>query len=396
MKITDIRCAIIGRQPTIRIVTDTEHSGYGAAELAKTYIAPYVMFYKDYLIGQDPRNVAQVMQRIRRMGSYKPWGSAISGIEMALWDLAGKAADLPIHRLLGGKVRDRVRVYHTAAYGERAGCEPEDYARTTERFVNSPEGFTIMKHAVGFHSTMPSDIPGFFYGDPRTGAPHPNAGLLTEAGLHHMVNCVEAMVDAASGKVGIALDCGPGWTVPDAIRFGKALEKYHIMWMEDLLTGDYTPYVGADDYREVTQATSTPTHTGEQIYLRQNFRELIEKRAVRVIGPDPLDVGGLAELKWVAEYADMHGILMAPHGIGDGLLGLAALVQVSATLPDNFIAFECPVPPTEWWSEIVDGMPEQLISEGHIAVPDLPGLGLNLNPEKASRYLDDADRGFFD
>ena len=101
------------------------------------------------------------------------------------------------------------------------------------------------------------------------------------------------------------------------------------MWLEDLLTGDYAPYVNADVYREVTRATSTPIHTGEQIYLRQNFKELIEGHAVNVVGPDPCDVGGIAELKWIAEYADLHGILMAPHGTGNGLLGLAALVQVS-------------------------------------------------------------------
>ena len=114
------------------------------------------------------------------------------------------------------------------------------------------------------------------------------------------------------------------------------------MWLEDILTGDYIPYVNADVYRDLTHATSTPIHTGEQIYLRQNFKELIERHAVNVVGPDPADVGGIAELKWIAEYADLHGILMAPHGIGDGLLGLAALVQVCATLPHNYIAFEYP------------------------------------------------------
>ena len=87
------------------------------------------------------------------------------------------------------------------------------------------------------------------------------------------------------------------------------------MWLEDMITGDYVPYVLADLYRDVTQNTSTPIHTGEQIYLRQNFKDLIEKRAVDVIGPDPCDIGGIAELKWVAEYADLHGILMAPHGV---------------------------------------------------------------------------------
>ena len=197
-------------------------------------------------------------------------------------------------------------------------------------------------------------------------------------------------------EIGLALDCGPGWTVPDSIRLAKALEPLNVMWLEDLITGDYTPYVMAQLYGEVTRATSTPIHTGEQIYLRQNFVDLIEKQAVRIIGPDPADIGGLAELKWVAEYADLHGILMAPHGTADGLIGLAALVQVSATLPNNYIAFEYPTGKPDWWYDIVDGLPHPIVADSTIQVWDRPGLGVELNPEKARRYLQPGDEDFFD
>jgi len=197
-------------------------------------------------------------------------------------------------------------------------------------------------------------------------------------------------------EVGLALDCGPGFMVPDAIRLAKALEPLNVMWLEDLVTGDYTPYVMADVYREVTQGTTTPIHTGEQIYLRQNFRELIEQHAVRIIGPDPADIGGIAELKWVAEYADLHGILMAPHGIFDGLIGLAALVQVGATLPQNFIAFEYPVAKPEWWYDIVEGLPNPIVKDGLIDVWDRPGLGVEFKVEAARRYLSEEDKSFFD
>ena len=156
------------------------------------------------------------------------------------------------------------------------------------------------------------------------------------------------------------------------------------------------PYVNADVYAEVTRATSTPIHTGEQIYLRQNFKDLIERHAVRVIGPDPCDVGGIAELKWIAEYADLHGILMAPHGTGNGLLGLAALVQVSATLPQNFIAFEYPAGDPAWWYDIVDGLPSPIVKDGHITVWDRPGMGVELVPERARRHLLPEDATFFD
>ena len=130
----------------------------------------------------------------------------------------------------------------------------------------------------------------------------------------------------------------------------------------------------------MTASTSTPIHTGEQIYLRQNFRDLIERQAVRVVGPDPCDVGGIAELKWVAEYADMHGVLMAPHGVFDGLLGLAALVQVAATLPDNFIAFEYPVGQPDWWYEIVEGLPDPIVRDGLHRRLGPPGNGRPVEP----------------
>ena len=397
MKITDLKCAVIGGQPTIRIATDEGLSGYGAVEQSKaSYIRPHVEFYKQYLLDQDPRDVERVMTRIRRMASFKPWGSAVSGIEVALWDLAGKSAGLPVYRLMGGKVRDRVRAYHTVYSHLRSGNGPEAYAEATERTLARPEGFTILKQAVGFHSTMSSQIEGYFYGDPRTGPPHPNSGPLTQAGMEHTLACVDAIVEASKGRAGVALDCGPGWMLADAIRFARKLEKHHILWIEDILTGDYVPWVNPEEYRELTQSTTTPTHTGEQIYLRQNFRQLIESHAVRVVGPDPLDIGGLAELKWVAEYADLHGIMMAPHGIGNGLIGLAGVVQVCATMPDNLVAFECPSPSTEWWPEIVDGMENIEVKDGHVVVADAPGIGIDLIPERARKYLEDEDKDFFD
>jgi L-alanine-DL-glutamate epimerase-like enolase superfamily enzyme len=146
----------------------------------------------------------------------------------------------------------------------------------------------------------------------------------------------------------------------------------------------------------VTHATSTPIHTGEQIYLRQNFKALIETHAVNIVGPDPCDVGGIAELKWIAEYAALHGILIAPHGTGNGLLGLAALVQVCAALPHNFIAFEYPAGKPEWWYDIVDGLPTPIVRDGMIDVWDRPGMGVEISPERARRYLAEEDVGFFD
>jgi L-alanine-DL-glutamate epimerase-like enolase superfamily enzyme len=220
--------------------------------------------------------------------------------------------------------------------------------------------------------------------------------MLTEGGLDHLVACVAAMKDVLGRDVGLALDCGPGFTPVDALRFAKALEPYHILWLEDLIAGDYTPFVQADVFREISTRSLVPIHTGEQIYLRQNFKELIERKAVHVIGPDPFDVGGLAELKWIAEYAELHGIQVAPHGVGNGLLGLAALTQVCATLPDNFIAFEYPSGDPAWWYDIVTGLPDPIVEGGFVTVSDRPGLGIEFDVERARQYLGEEDRKFFD
>ena len=396
MKITDLKCAVIGKNPIVRITTDEGVDGFGEVESFKPYLKPFVLHFRDAILGQDPTNVERVMQRIRNRGAFKPWGAAISAIEMALWDLAGKAAGLPVHKLLGGKVRDRVRVYNGSLRSPLEGQTPEHYAAEMRRMMALPEGFTLVKQGIAFHSPM-AKLPDFYLGEPERTHIHSwnDRGLLTERGMGLALDCVAAMKDVLGDTISLALDCGPGWMLPDAIRFARAVEKHNLLWLEDMLTGDYIPYVNADVYRELTASTTTPIHTGEQIYLRQNFKELVEKKAVRVLGPDPGDVGGIAELKWITEYADLHGLLMAPHGTGNGLLGLAALVQVCATLPGNFIAFEYPSGSPAWWYDIVDGLPTPLVQGGLIEVWDRPGMGVVLNPEKTRPYLLEEDAGFF-
>lgn len=424
MKITDLKCAIIGdshlkpvQKPqygiarntmyaslgdsvVVRITTDEGISGYGQAETTKPYLKPYVLFYKDYLLGEDPTNVERVLMKIRRMGSFKPWGSAVSAIEMALWDIAGKAAGLPVYKLLGGKIRDKVRCYNGAVPFPRKGTSLQDFADWGARIRDSEQGFTIVKQSIGFHSEMPATVQGFYYGNTIPSASpynisHPYRGPVTEKGLNYMIRYVEAMKKGLGDDIGLALDCGPGFMLSDAIRLARALEPFNIMWLEDMLTGNYQPYVMADDYRVLTLSTTTPIHTGEQIYLRQNFRELIEKNAVTVIGPDPEDMGGIAEMKWVAEYADLHGIQIAPHGAYDGLIGLAAHVHAGAAMPENYIAFEYPAPHQKWWYEIVEGLPDPIVKEGLIEVTDRPGLGIEIDIKGAQQYLTEEDRNFF-
>ncbi len=398
MKITDVRCALFGQNLVVRITTDAGIDGLGPIEHTKPYIKPHVMYLREALVGEDPTNVERVMLRIRQRGAFKPWGAAISAVEIALWDIAGKAAGVPIYKLLGGKVRDRVRIYNGSIREPMARFEPEDFAASVRKMKAHPYGFTMVKQGIGFHSGMKDVGPEFHYGDKRPNPFHSwvSRGMLSERGLKHIVACVAAMKEELGDGIGLALDCGPGMMPQDALRLAKAVEPLNVMWLEDMITGDYSPYVNADVYRDVTMATSTPIHTGEQIYLRQNFKDLIEKHAVNIIGPDPCDIGGLAELKWVAEYADLHGIMMAPHGTADGLIGLAALVQVCAALPDNYIAFELPSGKPDWWHDILEGLPDPIVKDGFIDVWDTPGLGVRFNVDKAREKLAEEDKGFFD
>src|SRR5918997_6597834 len=226
MKIVDLKCAVIGENPVVRIATDDGIDGYGEVESYKPYLTWHVLHLKPALIGEDPTNVERVMRKIRQRGGFKPWGSAVSAIEMALWDLAGKAAGLPVYKLLGGKVRDRVRVYNGAVRFPMNGYSPDDFAENMRKMKDSPEGFTIIKQGIAFHGSMKRQVPDFFYGEPIVSpvANYLDRGLLTEKGFKHLIACIEAMKDVLGDEVGLALDCGPGFTVPDAIRLAKAAE----------------------------------------------------------------------------------------------------------------------------------------------------------------------------
>ncbi len=403
MKITDIKYAMLDANPTIRITTDEETDGLAQIETMKPYLEPVIGFYKNRIIGTDPRDVARVMARIRNLGSFKPWGSVVSAIEMALWDLAGKAQGVPVYRLLGGKVRDKVRCYCGGAGPQMEGYEPEDYAKRAEAVLALPHGFDIMKFGLGlyifaekpdgmFLGEVPEMIPG-----PHThigGGFKPIRGQLTERGLNHLVRCVEAAKNAVGDKCGIAFDCGPKHTLISAMRLARALEPFSVMWLEDTLTGDYTPYNAVEAYRLLSDSTLTPIHTGEQVYLRQGFQELIERHAVDIVGPDPCDVGGIAELKWIAEYAALHDIMMAPHGVYNGPIGIASLVHVGATMPEeNYLAFELPrlTPLSE---ELVKGLPKPLVRQSCIQVWDRPGLGVELNEQAVRRHLGEKAEAF--
>jgi L-alanine-DL-glutamate epimerase-like enolase superfamily enzyme len=228
------------------------------------------------LIGEDPTDVERVMLKIRQRGSFKPYGAAVSAIEHALWDIAGKAANMPAYKLLGGKVRDKVRsttVRSAQTDGRPAGrlrsrCQVDDGADRrisswSSRAFQFPfeheghyRGLSLWRHAEkssGYHGAM-------------------DQGVISERGFNHMLDCVIAMKEVLGDKVSLALDCGPGWMLPDAIKFARAVEKYNLMWLEDMLTGDYVPWVNPQAYRELTTVDFDPHPYGEQIYCDTTSR----------------------------------------------------------------------------------------------------------------------------
>src|SRR5271170_772730 len=151
MKIVELKCGVIGKNPIVRIVTDQGLSGYGEVESFKPYLKPFVLQFRDALIGEDPSDVERCLLKIRQRGAFKPYGAAVSVIEHALWDIAGKAAGVPVYKLLGGKVRDQVRTYNGSRRPPNGGTTPEAYAASCKWMMEQPEGFDIVKQGIAFH-----------------------------------------------------------------------------------------------------------------------------------------------------------------------------------------------------------------------------------------------------
>ncbi|MEZ4500715.1 MAG: enolase C-terminal domain-like protein [Thermomicrobiales bacterium] len=227
-------------------------------------------------------------------------------------------AGAPVYKLLGGKVGIQVRTYRTFYHEISVQHSVADYAGQQARKRSRAD--TPCSSCVRFSFGDGGGRAGLFLWRSHKGAPYPypNRGLVT--GRIRPCGRSDLAAKEALGP-GSRTGCGcwsPAIYAYDALRFARALEPLHLLWVEDMITGDYSPFVNADVYRDVTHATTTPIHTGGEIYLRRTSG-LIENHAVNVIGPDPCDVGGIAELKWIAGTPDLHGIAIAPHGTANGV-----------------------------------------------------------------------------
>ena len=392
MKIVDLRTITIAGSKIVRVDTDEGIHGYGEANWGALGPVPndFILALKPAILGLDPTNVEQVMLHIRHYGGNAHMGVGVSAVSTALWDIAGKAAGLPAYKLLGGKIRDRVRIYCDTDVGllldpndPASRFTPEAYAERARQRKALPDGYTIMKFDIGFHGQHFETVPGYIW---ETNMTYPYQGHATERGIKSQVAIVEAIKEVLGDEIGLAIDCGPGQSLQAVMTLAKALEPYNLAWLEDPFEGADVPYVDVEAYRLLSDSTTTPILTGEHLYLRNGFRDLIANHAVDVVSPDIQDVGGLAESKWVAELADLYNVLVAPHNANHAVSFMANL-HAAAVMPRNYIAFEFHQADDRNWDDILEGVDRPLIKDGFATVPDSPGLGFELNEEVVRQRL---------
>ena len=386
MKVTDVKAAIVDGNfdwLLVKVETDERIEGYGEAFPYADAVKPLVLRMKRFLVGEDPTDVERLWQK---MGPSVYGGfhvHAVSAIETALLDITGKVYGAPVYKLLGGKLRERVPIYCDCHAGkpiasradynlDNVNYTPEAYAENARKIKKL--GFGLLKFDIGLGMATLAGPRGLI------------GGHLTDVGLAYFVKIVEALRDAVGYDVELALDCHMG-TVSNAVRFARAVEKYRLAWLEDIL-----PSHDVDGWAVVTGSTKTPTLTGETLYLREGFRELVERKAIRIAAPDFQHCGGLIEGKKIAELAGMHGILAAPHNICTPL-GTMASVHACAAIP-NLLALEFHAVALLWWDKLVKGVEKPIIKDGYIKVPDRPGLGVELDEEEIRKHLRKGERYF--
>lgn len=326
-------------------------------------------YFEPVLQGENPLDVERLYHLMRAIlsgrGSQQGIGTiAISGIELALWDTAGKLLEQPVYQLLGGKLREEIRLYADCHAGEGMveaalneqptdAYEAEAYARAARDAVD--DGFEIVK----FDLDVPSGR------DVDTLSRH-----LDEPELEHKRRLVEAVTDAVGDEAEIAVDLHWNLSVEAAERLCTVLEPYDLAWIEDPI-----PPENGTAMTRLNRTVEQQLLTGENRYGRHGFRDLVEQQSVAFVAPDIPKTGGIAETKKIAELAETSYMTLAPHNIGSSVATMAG-VHIGATVP-NFLGLEFHARDVPWWDDLVTDEP--LIQDGYIEVPDDPGLGVELD-----------------
>lgn len=406
LKITDLRYAlttVLGGTAIIRLDTNQGISGLG--EVRDGADVRYALMLKHLLLGQNPCNVEMIFKMIRQFGGPARQAGGVCGVEMALWDLCGKAYGVPAWQLLGGRYRDKIRLY---ADTPEAKSREEQIKLIKYRMVE--QGYTWLKMDVSiaklkgkpgtlvnskFWENAKGDLSQ--WGDQSNymsygNTAHPFTQIqITEKGLDELAMIVENVRDLVGYEVPLSTDHYGHFDLNNGIRLGRKLEKYRLAWLEDVVSWELT-----HQWKAMTEALETPMLTGEDIYLLKNFKPLIDAHAVDIIHPDIASSGGLLETKRIGDYAEEHGIAMAMHQAGTPVSFMASVHCAAAT--QNFLALEHHSVDLPWWEDLVtttDGGP--MITKGFANLPlSAPGLGIELNEDVVKQHLHPKDNSFFD
>ncbi|WP_418283106.1 mandelate racemase/muconate lactonizing enzyme family protein [Halorubrum sp. DTA98] len=389
VEITDIRtCVVDGNFEWNLIEIETDAGVTGIGEAYRGGGVPEIVEYtKRFLIGENPLDVQRLFRRITQEmsghgGTTGKVVTAASGIEIALWDAAGKILDVPVYQLLGGKFRDEVRIYCDCHAGEAYAVDdgfteyadaeaysPEAYAREARRVVDM--GFTALK----FDLDMEMD-----------NEPDPYNGRLSNAAIGHKRDVVEAVREEIGYDIDLAFDCHWDYTVESATRLATELEEFDLMWLEDAV-----PPENMDAQKEVTKGTRTPIATGENRFRVHELSELLYDHGVDVITPDPTTVGGLGETMRIADRAEENYIPLSPHNVCSPV-GTMACVHLGAAMP-NFDLLEYHALEVDWWDDLIR-RDEPLIRDGYIEVPEAPGIGIELDRDVVAEHTLEGTTGF--
>lgn len=389
LRITDMRVLNLQGLPfrasAIRLDTNQGLSGYG--EVRDGASATYALMLKSRLVGLNPCNVDQVFRRIRQFGGHGRQGGGVSGVEMALCDLAGKAYGIPAYMLAGGRFRDRVLVYAdtpSLANPQDMGAGLKARMEQGYRFLKMDLGIDLLRDREDMLAAPPAMLDS-------TQIMHPFTGIrITARGLEALAAYVETVRSVIGYEVPLALDHFGHIGVESCIQLAHALEPFALAWLEDLI-----PWQLTAQWRRITESVRTPTCTGEDIYLRDGFEPLLAAQAVGIIHPDLATSGGILETRRIGDRAQEQGISMAMHSAGSPISFLASVHCAAAT--ENFLVLENHSVDIPHWDDLLEGIPKPLVRDGWAPVPEGPGLGFkSLNLEVARDFLDDRHPRHFD
>jgi galactonate dehydratase len=371
LKITKVQCAFIrnGHGLFVKIYTNQDIYGCGEGVDAVPGTYHFVKSLERRLVGKNPMNVHRLFDEIRKGGIFGGaqggmYIAVLSAIETALWDIAGKVLGVPVYQLLGGKFRDKIRVYCDTALYQQNLPTPEDFAKVALEAKDM--GFTAIKFDLDQFND-PSKYDRYNW----TASP---------GELKRMVDQVAAAREAVGPDIDICCDMHGRYDMVTGQQVAKRLEPYNLMWLEEPI-----PAENPEAYKIIADSTTTPICAGENLYLAYGFRRLLEIGAVDIIMPDLQKAGGLGEGQRIANLSNLYYVPFAPHMVAS-YLGAMASCHVCASVP-NFMILEWQTyyHTNPMFKEIVtfDG---PMIENGFITLSEKPGIGVDINVEGMRKY----------